>query len=460
MSESRRPSRWFLRFLPACSLALFMLAANTHANDWPQWRGPTRLGVWTETGIVDRFPDGGLKVAWRVPIRAGFAGPVVAGGRVFLLDYLETAGSRTMDGAERLLCLDEETGEQLWTQEWPATYRNLHVTFATGPRATPSVDGDRVYVVGAAGMILCLDVATGAIVWQVNTVAEYGTTVPVYGVSTSPLVDDERLISIVGGEPDALVVAFDKETGDEIWRALPTVSETGYAAPMIYEAGGVRQLIVWHPQAMSSLDPETGGVYWEHEWPIPSNMTVATPVASGPYLMATHFRRGSLMLQLDQDRPAARELWRGQSRSELPGQTDGLHALITTPLIIGDYIYGVGSYGELRCLDARTGERVWESDEMVVQERWGTAIFVQHEDRVFVTNESGELIQARLSPEGYTELDRTALIAPTTRTRGGASGRWGDRGVVWAHPAFANSHIVLRNDEEIIRVSLAAADYQ
>ena len=453
------PSSFSRRHVPVSCLALLLLGATLRADDWPQWRGPTRLGVWTETGIVDRFPAAGLKVAWRVPVRPGFAGPVVAGGRVFVLDYRETPGTRTMDGAERLLALDEDTGELLWTQDWPATYRNLHATFATGPRATPSVDGDRVYVVGAAGMILCLDTATGRVVWQVDTVAEYGTTVPTYGVSTSPLVDGDRLISLVGGEPDALIVAFDKHTGDEIWRALPTVSETGYAAPMIIEAGGARQLIAWQPRAISSLNPETGEVYWENEWPIPSNMTVATPVVGGPYLMATHFRRGSLMLRLDQDRPAARELWRGQSRSELPGQTDGLHALITTPLIIGDYIYGVGSYGELRCLDARTGERVWESDELVVQERWGTAIFVQHEDRVFVTNEMGELVLARLTPQGYTELDRTALIAPTTRTRGGASGRWGDRGVVWAHPAFANRHIVLRNDQEIIRISLAAADY-
>jgi outer membrane protein assembly factor BamB len=456
--QSRLSFRLFVRPLAVC-LALLLCASMVHADDWPQWRGPSRHGVWTETGIVDRFPDAGLKVAWRVPIRPGFAGPVVAAGRVFVLDYRETRGTRTMDGAERLLCLDEETGELLWTQEWPATYRNLHMTFATGPRATPSVDGDRVYVVGAAGMILCLETATGAVVWQVDTVSEYGTTVPVYGVSSAPLVDGDRLIALVGGEPDALIVAFDKQTGDEIWRALPTVSETGYAAPMIYEAAGVRQLIVWQPRAISSLHPETGAVYWEHEWAIPSNMTVATPVSSGSYLMATHFRRGSLMLRLDQDRPAARELWRGQSRSELPGQTDGLHALITTPLIIGDYIYGVGSYGELRCLDARTGERVWESDAVVVQERWGTAIFVQHEDRVFVTNEMGELVLARLTPEGYTELDRTALIAPTTRTRGGASGRWGDRAVVWAHPAFANRHIVLRNDKEIVRLSLAAADY-
>ena len=112
-----------VRHVTASWLALFMLAATAHADDWPQWRGPTRLGVWTETGIVNQFPDTGLTVAWRVPIRPGFAGPVVAGGRVFVLDYQEDPGSRTMDGAERLLSLDEETGELLWTREWPSTYR-------------------------------------------------------------------------------------------------------------------------------------------------------------------------------------------------------------------------------------------------------------------------------------------------------------------------------------------------
>ena len=431
------------------------------ANDWPQWRGPTRHGIWTETGILDRFPDGGLTASWRAPVRGGFAGPVVADGRVFVLDYQENPGSRTMDGMERILALDEQTGGVLWTRDWPATYRNLHPTFATGPRATPSVDGDQIYVVGAAGMILALETATGEPVWQVDTTAEYGITVPVYGVSGAPLVDGSLVIVLMGAEPDALVVAFDKATGEEAWRALPTVSEAGYAAPVIYEGGGVRQLIVWHPRGVSSLDPLTGELRWQHDWEISNALTVASPVVAGPYLVLTHFRLGSLMLRLDQDRPGADELWRGTSRSELPGETDGLHALITTPVIIGDYLYGVGSYGELRCLDARTGERVWETDAAVVQERWGTAMLVAHAPtgRVFIYNEMGELILAELSPEGYTEIDRVALITPTTRTRGGASGRWGDRPVSWAHPAFANRHVIVRNDEEIVRLSLAAADY-
>ena len=122
-----------------------LAGAAPGAEDWPQWRGVNRDAVWNETGLVERFADEGLLVKWRTPVRGGFAGPAVAGGRVFVLDYQETPGSRTMDGHERLLALDEETGAVLWTAEWPAAYRNLQYKFATGPRATPLVDGDRVY---------------------------------------------------------------------------------------------------------------------------------------------------------------------------------------------------------------------------------------------------------------------------------------------------------------------------
>ncbi len=120
--------------LTAACVALCLATAGPYAEDWPQWRGVDRIGVWTDTGIVEQLPDAGLKVTWRVPVRGGFAGPAVAGGRVFVLDYEETPGSRTMDGTERLLTLDEETGAVLWSQEWPAAYRNIHAKFATGPR--------------------------------------------------------------------------------------------------------------------------------------------------------------------------------------------------------------------------------------------------------------------------------------------------------------------------------------
>ncbi len=440
---------------------IVVVGVGLRAEDWPQWRGPDRLGIWTESGIVERFPEGGLHTVWRVPVGGGFAGPAVADGRVFVLDYEETPGSRTMDGTERLVCLDEETGDILWTQQWPTTYRNIVSRFANGPRATPTVDGDRVFVLGAGGMLLSLDTATGNLAWGVDTVVDYGATVPVFGMSNAPLVEGDRLIALIGGEPDALIVAFDKTTGEEVWRALPATAETGYSQPIVIEAGGRRQLIVWHAVALTSLDPETGDVYWNQDWAIGGGMAIATPVWSGSYLLVSHFFNGSMMMSLNNDRPDAQMLWRGQSRSELPDQTEGLHAIISTPTILGDQVYGIGSYGELRGLDARTGERLWESAELTPQERWSTAYIVSHpaRDQLFVSSEDGDLVIAEFTPAGYVEIDRTPLIERTTQTRGGATGRWGDRPVQWVHPAFANRHIVVRNDEAVIRVSLAAEDY-
>ena len=219
-------------------------------------------------------------------------------------------------------------------------------------------------------------------------------------IVSAPLVDGDRLITVVGGEPDALVVAFDKHTGEEVWRAIEVTSEMGYAQPVIYEAGGGRQLIIWHPEALASLDPETGELYWEQPWDVGMGVTVATPVRSGDYLLVSQFFNGSLMVRLNQDRPAATHLWHGQSRSELPDQTDTIHAMVTTPVTIGDYAYGVDSYGELRGLDARTGRRLWMSPDMTAQARWSTAFLVRHEDRYFVNNDDGELILARFTPEG------------------------------------------------------------
>ena len=452
-------SRWRrvqlrLRWLVGVAAALLVLTTTVHGTDWPEWRGAGRLGVWTETGILDRFPDGGLEFSWRVPIRSGFAGPAVADGRVFVLDYMETPGSRTMDGAERLVCLDEETGETLWTHEWPTTYRMLMSTYATGPRATPTVDGDRVYVVGATGMILCLDTDTGEVVWQINSMEEYGTYVPVWGVSSSALVDGDTLICIVGGEPGAKVMAFDKATGTEIWRALSSDWEMGYAQPIIYEAGGARQLIIWHPQAVTALNPETGETYWEEPWDAPSAPTIATPVRSGPYLFFTQFWAGSMMMRFNEDRPAASVVWKRGGKSPFPDETDALHSQNTTPIIIDGHIYGVDSYGELRALDLLTGERLWTSDQMTVQSRWGAAFMVKNGDRFFVNNDAGFLMIAQFTPEGYVEIDRTRLIEPSTSVGYGAR-RSFDRLVNWSHPAYANRHIIARNDHEIVRASLA-----
>ena len=436
----RSPLAWAVMLLTLCMAVI-------RADDWPEFRGLGRLGVWRETGILEIFPEEGLAVRWRTPIKHGFAGPAVADGRVFVTDFERTAG---LVGTERILCLDELTGEILWTLEWEANYAGI--SWDEGPRATPTVDGDRVYAVGATGVLTALRGETGQVLWRTSFVEDYGAEVPMWGFASAPLVDGDRLITIVGGEPDAKVVAFDKMTGAEVWRALSSVeSGPGVGQPIIIEAGGVRQLIIWHPLAVSSLDPTTGEVYWEQPFQVGADMTVATPVRRGSDLFVTTFYDGPMMLALDNDRPGAELRWQGTSHSEI--LTDGLHAVIGTPIIQGDHIYGFGSYGQLRCLVVATGERVWETQEATGERgRWVSAFMVRHEDRVFINNDRGDLIIARLSPNGYEEISRTSLIAPTSRP--------GNRRrltyVNWSHPAYANRHIYARNDEEIISASLAA----
>ena len=263
----KRPIVW-------AAVLLTVGAAAIYADDWPEFRGRGRLGVWNESGILETFPEDGLAVRWRTPIHHGFSGPAVADGRVFVTDFERARG---LDGTERILCLDETTGEILWTHSWEVSY--VGVSWDEGPRATPTVDGDQVYAVGASGILTALRVDTGEVLWQTSYVEDYGADVPQWGFASAPLVDGNRVITLVGGQPDAKVMAFDRTTGTEIWRALSSVEAgAGVGQPIIIEAGGVRQLIIWHPLAVSSLDPETGEVYWEQPFTVGYDMTVTTPV--------------------------------------------------------------------------------------------------------------------------------------------------------------------------------------
>ena len=438
----------------ACVVTLAVSSGTTHAEDWPEFRGKGRLGVWNETGVLESFPESGLQVRWRMPIKAGYSGPAVADGRVFVTDYEPTDGMR---GTERAIALDEATGAVLWVQEWEADYAGIQ--WEVGPGATPTVDDDRVYVLGRTGVLSALDVDSGEILWRKSYGDDYGVDRMRWGFdwgfASAPLVDGERLICFVGGPPDARVVAFDKMTGEEIWRALPSEADLGVAQPIIIEAGGARQLIAWDPEEVVSLYPETGEVYWRQPYVVGGAMTVAVPVQVGQQLFFSTFYDGPMMLTLNQDRPGASVAWKGSSNSEI--RTEGLHAVLATPIIDGDYIYGICSYGQLRALNALTGERLWETQEATVERRrWVSGFMVRNGDRVFLNNDRGELVIARLSPSGYEELSRTHLIEPTSAP----GNRRELRSVNWVHPAYANKHLITRNDQEIISYSMDISDYE
>jgi len=438
------------------SLGVFgagILGGNTlFADDWPQWLGPQRDAVWRESGIIEKFPTNGPPVRWRASIGGGYAGPVVANGRVYVADRRLAQGTSNpadpfdrgvIRGGERVLCLSEADGQVLWKHEYECPYT---ISYPAGPRVAPLVSQGKVYTLGAEGNLFCLDATDGKVLWSHEFKKDFGIKAPMWGFAGHPLLDGNRLICLVGGA-GSTAVAFDKDTGKELWRAL-SAEEPGYSSPVIYEAGGTRQLILWHPEAANALDPETGAVYWSVPFKSRAGMTLATPRKLGDQLFFTAFYSGSLMLRLDSAKPAAAVAWRTLKVNEK--DTTHLNAVMCTPFLEDGYIYGVCSYGQLRCLKMETGERVWETFQATTSGeavRWANAFIVKNGDRFFLFNEKGDLIIAKLSPRGYEEISRAHLLEPTNKDCG--------RFVVWSHPAFANRHVYARNDREIICADLA-----
>ena len=432
----------------ACLLSGYAL----RADDWPQWLGPNHDAVWRETGIIEKFPAGGPPVRWRANIGAGYAGPTVADGRVYIADRQLAPGVSNpadpfqrgkIQGIERVVCLNEADGKPLWKYEYDCPYT---ISYPAGPRVAPQVSGDKVYSLGAEGNLFCLGAKHGKVLWSHDFRKELGAQTPLWGFSGHPLVDGNKLICLAAGE-GSTVVAYDKDTGKELWRALST-KEPGYSSPMIFEGGGKRQLIIWHPEAANSLDPETGKLYWSEPFKARSGMSIATPRKLNDLLLFTSFYNGSLMMKLESDKPAATAVWRTEKASEK--DTTHLNAVMSTPFLQDGYIYGVCSYGQLRCLKAATGQRVWETFQATTSGepvRWANAFIVKNGNRFFLFNEKGDLIIARLTPKGYEEISRAHLLEPTNTAAG--------RDVLWSHPAFANRHVYARNDKEIICVDLA-----
>lgn len=417
-------------------------------DDWPQWGGPRRDLVWRETGLVDALPAGELPRIWSQPIGAGYAGPAVANGRVFVADR------DAERGLECVRCFDAAAGTPQWTHSYEAEYGAIG--YPLGPRATPTVDGERVYVLGAVGHLKCLDVLTGDVVWEKNLPTDFGTKLPTWGMAGAPLVDGDQLIVLAGGADGALVVSLDKHSGKELWRALDD-PEVGYAPPVIFESGGKRQLVIWHPSAVSAIDPDAGGkLLWEVPFSIKAGMTIATPRKLDERVFVTAFYDGPMMIDVGADGAAPAVLWRSDAGNN-EVNNNSLHAVMCTPLVTGKFVYGVGSYGDLRCLETATGKLVWETRAATGEGRWWNAFIIPLGDkptaetgsrRVLIPNEQGELILAELSGEGYRELGRSKLIEPTQPIQ--------RRMTVWSHPAFAQRSVFARNDKELICVSLAA----
>lgn len=419
------------------TLAGCLFVSLATAEDWPQWRGANRDGVWKETGLVEKFASDHLQPKWRVAVGAGYCGPTIAHGRVYVMDRITQPQS-----TEQVHCFAEENGKQLWSYEYACEYGRIG--YPAGPRASVTIHAGKAYALGSTGRLHVFDAASGKLLWHKDLDAEYAIDMPIWGIAASPLIYQDLVILHIGGK-DACIVALDRNTGKEAWKALRDRAQ--YSAPILIEQGGQPVVVCWTGDSVAGLDPASGKVHWRYPWK-PRNMPigVATPIIENDRMFCTSFYDGSLMLKLDQTAPKVEKLWQIVGLNEQ--NTDALHSIISTPLFKDGYIYGVDSYGELRCLDAATGERVWEDLTATPKARWSTIHFVQNGARTWMFNERGELIIAELSPAGYKEISRAKLLEPTTeqlRQRGG---------VTWSHPAFANRHIFARNDKELVCASL------
>lgn len=437
------------------------------ADDWPEWRGAQRDGVWRETGIVEQLPKEGPPRRWQMPIGAGYCGPAVAAGRVVLMDRAVDPQAQAevktqwnfrdkTAGQERVVCLDEATGKIVWTHAYPCAYT---VAYGSGPRATPTIRDGFVYTLGAMGDLIALDLATGKPVWQKNLPREFKTEPPLYGYASPPLVDGDRLIVLVGGEGQA-VVALDRRTGKLLWKAGDS-TEPGYCAPIIRTVGGRRQLIAWTANALMGLDPETGRIGWSIAHAPKVGMAITTPSVEGEQLAISSQYEGTLLFSFRPDAAEPKLVWTASAGTspERQWKKSGFNTTMSTVLLAGKHVYGTSLYGEFCCLDAATGDRVWTtlaptSGGDVPRDRWSTVFMIPHGDRVFIFNEKGDLILARLSGAGYQEIGRAHLIEPDMNSAGN-----GGRKVVWSHPAFANRSIYLRNNHEIVCYGLAAENH-
>ena len=412
------------------------------ADEWSQWRGENREGTWKESGIIEKFEAEQIPIRWRVPISSGYSGPAVADGRVYVTDRLTKPKQ-----VERVHCFDWETGEQLWSYTYDAVYR---IDYTAGPRANVTIHDGLAYTLGAMGHLHCFDAATGDLKWKKDLNAEYNINMPIWGIACAPIVEGENLIVQIGGKPDACIVAFDRKTGEEKWKAVD--DNASYSAPIVITHAGQQILICWTGNNIVALDPETGTVHWIHPFPATRwEIGIATPIFHENELFFTNFYEGSLLLKLPSDALTVELGWHRAGKDER--NTEAIQTTMTTPVRFGNYIYGVDSYGELRCIDARNGDRIWEDLSAVRKARWSTIHLIKHPaasaNRVWMFNEQGELLITELSPEGLNIISRAKLIEPTRdqlNQRGG---------VTWAHPAFAYKHVFARNDKELVCANLA-----
>ena len=398
-------------FLAAAITTLFGAAA-ANAQDWPQFLGPTRNGVYSGPEISGVWPQSGPALLWKKDVGQGFSGPVVSNGRLILF---HRSGDR-----ETVECLDASTARRIWVFDYPTHYRD-DFGFDEGPRATPTISGGHVYTFGAEGVLHCLDFATGKKIWSLATQSKFGARKGFFGAACSPLVEADRLLLNIGGANGTGIVAFQKDTGQILWTA--TNDDASYSAPVAATIGGTRHALFFTRNGLADLDPASGNVRFQFPWRSRSQASVhaATPLVIGDLVfLSASDGTGATLLQIENDK--VKQLW---------SSDDALSNHYSTSVYLDGYLSGYHGRQEegqsLRCIALKTGKTQWSMDQ------FGAGTITLAGRYLVLLKDSGELAVGPANPQAFKPVAQAHLLPPVVRS----------------YPALAQGRLYVRSEKTL-----------
>lgn len=377
-------------------------------GEWPQWRGPLRDGISHETGLLASWPKDGPKQIWQAPAGEGYSSLAVFNRRAFTL-FQDSQN-------EAIVSWDAETGQELWRYPYPSQYVDPQ---GSGPRSTPAVDGDRVYTVGAKGMLHCLKATNGEIIWKHDLAVEFHGPVPRWGVSFSPLVHGDLVFTNPGGPNGNSIVAFNKMTGDVAWKNLD--DPPAYSSPIAATIAGKRQIIFFTQTGLVSVSAEDGSLFWRFPWLTRFDANVATPIVVGDYVfISSGYDKGCAVVEITSGGD-------GSLQAKSVYEHNRMRNHFSTSVYYQDYLYGFDD-ATLVCMNFRTGQIAWKKKDF----KKGSVLIA--DGKLIILGESGTLALAVASPESYQEISSFQF----------------SRNKCWTVPVLAEGRLYVRDEEKSI----------
>ena len=403
-----------------CLLAVAVFSAQqppaTAPAEWHQWRGPNRDGISAETGLLQTWPKSGPPQVWRTTgLGNGYSSFSSSSGRLY------TLGARA--GTEYVMAFDRATGKKAWEYVNGRRFENDR---GDGPRSTPTVEGDRLYVLGGSGDLTCLDHATGKRIWSVNIVQKFGGNNPYWGYSESPLIVGDRILVNAGGSRSS-IVAVSKADGSTLWQQHN--DDAGYSSPMLLRTGSLTQVVYFTGSRALAVDPRDGRLLWSYNKVANGTANIATPIVKGTRVfMSSDYGTGAALLDI-------RAAGNFASANEVYFTRD-MRNHHSSSVLIGDHLYGFSS-SILTAMMFDTGKTVWR-DRSVGK---GSLIFA--DNRLYLYSEDGVVGLAEASPEGYREHGRFTLASQSGSP-------------TWSHPIISNGLMIIRDQDAMYAYDVRA----